>query len=162
MASRIKLKLPSFSVTKRSTSGRVSHHFVPRGCDSVLNPDNSGSLNPDDSDSVELTRGLPAENLPENLPTLHEVTQKRAVESWNKIRWDMLQIAIESEALPEDQPCGVCSANKATHRCLECGPRIFFCLQCYEAAHSRANIFHIGEMWKVKIVGCKEAIYSDC
>ena len=97
MASRIKLKLPSFSVTKRSTSGRVSHHFVPRGCDSVLNPDNSGSLNPDDSDSVELTRGLPAENLPENIPTLHEVTQKRAVESWNKIRWDMLQIAIESE-----------------------------------------------------------------
>ena len=59
MASRIKLKLPSFSITKRSTSGRVSHHFVPRGCDSVLNPDNSGSLNPDDSDSVELTRGLP-------------------------------------------------------------------------------------------------------
>ena len=78
MASRIKLKLPSFSVTKRSTSGRVSHHFVPRGCDSVLNPDNSGSLNPDDSDSVELTRGLPAENLPENLPTLHEVTQKKS------------------------------------------------------------------------------------
>ena len=76
MASRIKLKLPSFSVTKRSTSGRVSHHFVPRGCDSVLNPDNSGSLNPDDSDSVELTRGLPAEHLPESLTTLHEVTQK--------------------------------------------------------------------------------------
>ena len=29
----------------------------------------------------------------------------------------MLQIAIESEALPEDQHCGVCSANKATRRC---------------------------------------------
>ena len=158
MVSRIKLKLSSFSVTKRSTSGRVSHHFFPSGYNSVLNPDNSGSLNPDDSDSVELTRELPAENLTEKLSTLHEVTQKRAVESWNKIRWDMLQIAIESEALPEDQRCGICSVNTTSHHCIQCGPRILYCLQCYEAAYSKAKLVQIGGMWKVKIVGCEKAI----
>ncbi len=75
----------------------------------------------------------------------------KAVESWTKIRSDMLRVAIESEALPKDSLCGVCAVSVATHRCLQCGHKIFFCQQCYEIAHNKTNIFHVGEIWKVNV-----------
>ena len=34
MANILNLKLPSFKLKKRSTSGKVTHHLVPRGFDS--------------------------------------------------------------------------------------------------------------------------------
>ena len=137
----IKLKLPPLSVTKRSTSGKTSHHFFPRGCDSECN---TGEGSSSVLDREELCADHNIEILPENLPSLHQVHQLRAVESWAKIRCDMLRIAIESEALPEDQTCGVC-ISQATHRCLQCGPKFFLCEQCYEVLHSIKLIFFMWE-----------------
>ena len=151
MARRRTLKLSPFNLTRRSTSGKVSRQLVPRGCtsDSVSANDSGcgvGHRAPEFQDDDIATTER------ESLPTLHEVAQKRAVESWKKIRLDMLRIAIESEALPEDQLCTACTADKALYRCLQCGPRIFFCSQCYEAAHRKTNIFHTGEVWEVTIL----------
>ena len=82
-----------------------------------------------------------------------EVTQKRAVELWKRIRLDVLRIANESEALLEDQPCSVCTTGKATHRCLQCGPRIFFCSHCVMRLHIVEQIYTIiGEIWEVNIL----------
>ena len=64
----------------------------------------------------------------ESLPTLHEVAQKCAVESWKKIRLDMLRIAILG--ITRDQLCTASTADKALYCCLQCGPIIFFCSQC--------------------------------
>ena len=88
---------------------------------------------------------------PEELPSLHEITQKRAIKSWKKIRPDLLRVAIETEALPENQHCVLCITEEASWRCLQCGPRVFFCVKCFEEAHSVTNIFHTGEIWEVCI-----------
>ena len=60
----------------------------------------------------------------DHLPSLHEITQKQATESWNKIRPELLKVAIASEALPKNRQCSCC-IEEASCRCLQCGPNIF-------------------------------------
>ena len=91
MARRRTLKLSPFNLTRRSTSGKVSRQLVPRGCtsDSVSANDSGcgvGHRAPEFQDDDIATTER------ESLPTLHEVAQKRAVESWKKIRLDMLKL----------------------------------------------------------------------
>ncbi len=79
----IKLKLPPLSVTKRSTSGKTSHHFSPEVvCDSECN---TGEGSSSVLDREELCADHNVEILPENLTSLHQVHQLRAVESCAKI-----------------------------------------------------------------------------
>ena len=147
MAKRVSLKLPPFNLTKRSTSGKVVHQFIPRGCthtNRTVIEENVCSSGTGMHHEVWF-QDIP----PENLPTLHEVYQKQAAEGWKKIRMDMLHAVIESEALPVDQMCSVCMSSTASCRCLQCGPEYFFCVPCYEAAHLKTNIFHQGEVWEV-------------
>ena len=83
------------------------------------------------------------------LPSLHEIAQKSAVEAWRKVCPLLLQAAIESSAIPPNQTCIVCCAAEALYRCLQCGPRAFFCHCCFEDAHNTTNLFHTGEVWEV-------------
>ncbi len=57
------------------------------------------------------------DNVPlNNHPTLHQIFQKQAIESWGRIRSDLLRVTIESRALPENEVYFVCEEEKATHR----------------------------------------------
>ncbi len=152
MARRSCGRLPSFKVIVRSSSGRVSHRSVPRGCQGK----GLQKKRQDSTPGVVLDGVVVAENLPENttsdpeiLPTVHEVLQKKSVESWEKMRHQLLKASVESEALPPDTLCFVCGLNKASHRCLQCSSSLFYCLSCYSAAHVKTNLFHKGEIWEV-------------
>ena len=79
---------------------------------------------------------------------MHEIAQKQAVESWAKMRPQLLNMAIQCDALPVDQRCLFC-AEEFLYRCLQCGPQVFYCRDCFEQAHNRTNLFHVGEVWDV-------------
>jgi len=99
MAKRVSLKLPSFNLTKQSTSGKVVHQFIPRG----FNQTSRATQKEDDSSNSDVTvhHEVGFQDVqPENLSTLHEFFQKKAAE--------MLHAVIESEALPISQMCDVC------------------------------------------------------
>ena len=86
-----------------------------------------------------------------SLPTLHQIMQKQAAESWGRIRSSLLTIAIESEALPEEKLCFICITTEASYRCLQCSPILFYCSECLAAAHSKTYLFHRAEIWEVSI-----------
>ena len=87
----------------------------------------------------------------EALPSLHEISQKQATESWNRIRPELLKVAIASEAI-DNPKCLLCSIEDASCRCLQCGPNMFFCRNYFAAAHRQVNVFHTGEIWQVQTV----------
>ena len=84
----------------------------------------------------------------ETLPSLHEMREKAAVEGWSHVRLALLKTTVEGNSMPTDQTCILCGCE-ATHRCLNCGPQAYFCAQCFGDAHSKMNMFHVGEIWEV-------------
>ncbi len=158
----MKLKLPPFRVTQRSTSGKVSHHILPRLCglegkanvsasgDGLALDINCQAIELCECHTDVLTSGGTNKDTRESVPSssLYELDQENSAESWRKARSTLLKIVVESEALPEAQLCISCN-NSALYRCLQCGPRAYFCNHCYEAAHLATNLFHTGEIWEV-------------
>ena len=165
MAKRLNVKLQPFKFTKRSTTGGVTHHLVPRGCtskargctsrqseDSVLEPQENAPGSSPGLFHGESVQEFRHDMAADNLPTLHQVFQKQSIESWRKIRLDMLKVVIGTEALPEDKLCFVCNSEIATYRCLQCSPGLYYCSSRFESAHSRTNIFHSAEVWEVRLL----------
>ena len=36
--------------------------------------------------------------------------------------------------------------------CTHCAPWVYYCDQCFAEAHSKINLFHIGEVWEVGLL----------
>ena len=126
---------------------RLKMHLIPRGCASeeeLKVEDNAPILHdyyPEDAGD----RGG------EGMQTsLHEVLQRASVDSWNKIRSNLLSCCLEAYAMPNNQQCVICT-ELATHRCVQCGPCSYFCSACFNEAHSKRNLFHSGEIWEVQL-----------
>lgn len=149
MAKRLNVKLQGFKLTKKPTSGKTSHHLIARG----FKPEKTGNILGDSSNCETEIETVETHffhgDVQEQLPTLHEISQKQSCESWKKIRSKLLKVVIESEAMPENQHCLMCSVEIATYRCKQCTPGMYYCATCFQAAHSRANFFHGAEIWKV-------------
>ncbi len=148
---RFNVKLPKFKLTKRSTTGQVSHQVVPLGCleresktalESPLEP-------PAPSSGPPVFSGNEATSDDQSFPSLHHIMQKQTAESWGKIRASMLNIATESEAMPIGEKCYLCKVAEASYRCLQCSSVVFYCPECFSTAHSKTNLFHKAEIWEV-------------
>ena len=73
MAKRLNLKLPSFKLTKRSTSGKVTHQLVPRGFDSSQETEGASiELYQDASSSSNAAEDFTTNDA---LPSLHQIHQ---------------------------------------------------------------------------------------
>ncbi|XP_028416029.1 uncharacterized protein LOC114539593 [Dendronephthya gigantea] len=84
-------------------------------------------------------------------PFLSKHHQRRIKEnnSWNAIRQSLLEARLEEEAFDSDtERCVACQKNHACCRCLECGPRQYFCLDCAKSTHEYRNYFHQLEIFK--------------
>ena len=168
MAVRFKLKLPSFRVTQRSTTGEIKHRLTPRGCTSedkgltaLYNCGDATVTEPpasaDPGSGARILDDISGASFPPvTEPSLHSLAQKALVGNWNKIRPDILRTAIECNAIPPKQKCMLCSADNAIYRCLKCAPWAHYCSLCFGDAHRRTNLFHTGEVWEV----C--CSYSNC
>ena len=147
MARRLNLKQLSFKLTKRSASGKVTHHLVPRGFDSSQETEGT-SIEPyqDASSSSNAAEDFTTDDA---LPSLHQIHHKQSVQAWRNMRQELLKISIETEAMPENEQCYVCLKEVATMRCLQCSSRLYHCSTCFNSLHSRTNIFHRAEVWEV-------------
>lgn len=67
--------------------------------------------------------------------------QKRLFENWRKISPKLFDIMIENDAFDKNAKCFKCSLP-ATCRCLDCGSRIYLCLECNNLFHKDINLFH--------------------
>lgn len=178
MAYVLKLKLPSLKVTQARSDGGVEHRTIPRGCvrkegadsghpnDSVIhdNQDNEFVLSDQSHSTMSVS---PLEGFGESgqsfdpdqtLPSLHEVREKAAAEGWSRIRMSLLKTTVEGNSMPANQSCILCG-SEATHRCLHCAPWAYFCARCFGDAHSKFNIFHVGEIWEVCQVVVINAVF---
>ena len=92
-----------------------SLRLVPRGCtskargctskqieDSVLEPQYNAPGSSPGLFHGERVQEFRHDKAADNLPTLHKVFRKQSIESWRKIRLDMLKVVLGTEALPED------------------------------------------------------------
>ena len=59
--------------------------------------------------------------------------------------------AVEENAMPVGQCC-IYYPECATHCCSQCAPWACYCDQCFAEAHSKINLFHIGEVWEVGLL----------
>lgn len=159
MAWRLRLKLPSFEVTKReSGSSALRRVCAPRGINATTSEDQDCTGGGDDeTDSMAEDIGLDLtqnENdtgsggLPE--PSIHEIKEAANAESWGKIRSDLLCSMVKGCMLPKEQCCSMCTSVHAEYRCVDCGPpTIYYCTRCLQESHTVSNILHTPEVWEV-------------
>ena len=172
MAWRMKLRLPRFKLTQRSTGVEVIRRAsVPRGREdttkeSALTEERESNTLPDscpptpplardhaDLDILGDFEDQECSQPPTSLPSLHEVKQTANAVAWGKIRQDLLQAVTESNAMPIGQLCVICS-DIAQYRCVRCGPVVYYCPQCFGNLHSKLNMFHTAEVWDVSCKNC--------
>ena len=161
MAKRLNVKVRPFKLTKRSTTGGVTHHLVPRGCtskargctskargctsrqseDSVLEPQENAPGSSPGLFHGESVQEFRHDMAADNLPTLHQVFQKQSIESWRKLRLDMLKVVIGTEALPEDK-----LFLKLQHIVAYSVDLDYIIVRPVLKVHTRTNIFHSAEV----------------
>ena len=153
MAKHVHLKLPSFRVTVRPTSGPIQKKVIYRRSTTSqvtkkLDLDFSSNLKSSDYQVCDVETSENDDFL--EGPSLYQIQSKANASAWEEIRLCLLKAVVENEAMPHNQKCIQCSKVAASLRCLKCGPCAFYCTTCFLAAHSAINLFHIAEEWKVR------------
>ena len=145
-----KVQLPSLKTTERRVGGSIVHRVLPRSClDPTLEDKKRPKCVEDNQDTFDFPLESISADVPLCLPSLHEIKQKANVKAWETLRSSLLSTVTECSAMPQDQSCTLCSVAEATFRCLQCGPCVFYCSSCLHEWHSRSNVFHMAEEWKV-------------
>lgn len=87
---------------------------------------------------------------PESLsaPSLQSIKQKANVAAWTEICRALRCAVMESSAMHIDQCC-IVRSERALYRCLQCAAWAIYCPACFDTAHSKVNLFHTSEVWKV-------------
>ena len=101
------------------------------------------SCDPDCSYEVEINSEKPSGL------SKHHLRRVKEYNSWEGIRESLLQTRVEEEAFSCETVCIECNTNYAVCRCVECGPRQFFCHDCAKLVHEKRNYFHLLETYKV-------------
>lgn len=150
MSWHMKLKLPSFKLTRRCGDSAVEQN-VSRGIASQTSVQESpvagseyeedGAFGVNDISESEDFQAVPE-------PSLHAIKQKSTVLAWEGVRAALRTAAVQCSAMPIGQECILCS-ELAEYRCLECAAWAFYCSECFGNVHSKVGIFHTGEIWQV-------------
>lgn len=168
---RMKLQLPKFKATLRTSTGAVTVS-IPRGrklqtgftvsSDAVGSDDDSAEATCQDAQvdvmsdhgcdnqlTDDQAEDFAGANPDENYvgPSLHEIKQKANVSAWEEVRPRMLSAVIESSSMTEDQQCILCP-NSAEYRCTQCAAWAYYCGDCFGKMHLQTHLFHTGEVWK--------------
>ena len=74
-------------------------------------------------------------------PTNYQQKQNKLATNWKIILDDIYCLMLENEAILDDTTCFNCN-DVATLKCIDCGPNIFYCDNCFNHFHSKINLFH--------------------
>jgi hypothetical protein len=61
--------------------------------------------------------------------------------NWKAVLNNIYNIMLDNEAIPNNATCLNCN-DFAVLRCIDCGPKIFYCNSCFEIFHHKVNLFH--------------------
>ncbi len=81
-------------------------------------------------------------------PTCYLLESKASTAGWATIRGSIEKAIVERAVLPQLQTCLNCP-DPASIWCKRCGPKSYFCEECFFNLHRKVNIFHVAEIWKV-------------
>lgn len=73
--------------------------------------------------------------------TCYQQKQDKLAANWKSILDSIYNSMLDNEATPDYPSCFNCD-NTATLKCFDCGPKIFYCTNCYSHFHSKINLFH--------------------
>ena len=154
-------KLPPLKLTVWSGAGTPTKRVVHRGLKSHV--ESTGSNNMASCSKNVVTEGVIQPESPLGLeqheevsvdnsgllePSHYEIETKSSIKHWTEIRKKLLTAHTEGSCMPEQSACTMCD-KMAEVRCQRCGPYTFYCESCFLLHHSRINIFHVAEKWKV-------------
>src|SRR5215213_4371528 len=71
----------------------------------------------------------------------YQQKQNILTSNWKAVLDDIYNTMLENEAVPSNATCFNCS-DFAVLRCLDCGPKIFYCSLCFGNFHHKINLFH--------------------
>ena len=153
-------KLPSFKVTQKVRGGRTVHRTVPRGGviqdahdrDSSTSKADAVMEDGDDQPTEVIESTVDVDHVGADI-SLHAIREQASARAWQEIRPQLLRAAVEASAMPQTQVCIMCT-ERALYRCCECGSNAYYCQECFKKAHSKVNVFHVGEIWQVKYPHC--------
>ncbi len=136
------LKLPPLKLTQLPVEGNT--RIIHRGLSKPRPEDESGDTEPL---LCEDMLDMPS---PDDLvePSHHELQSKASIKGWEQLRSKVLSVHTECSAMPRGQLCLLCP-EPAEFRCQECGPVSYYCKECLNLLHEKANLFHTPEQWEV-------------
>jgi len=154
MAFYKQFKLPPLRLTQLSGDTDTTK-IIHRGEESRSAPVKTNSKLEDDNELPSCDVNELPEDFPSAdefvVPGLHELHSKASIKGWERLRSQILSVHTESSAMPQWQLCLLCP-NTAEFRCRECGPNSFYCKECLNLMHRRANFFHTPEQWEVNLM----------
>ena len=71
----------------------------------------------------------------------YQQKQNTLISNWKTVLDDIYNVMLENEATPSNATCFNCG-DSAVLRCLDCGPKIFYCSLCFGNFHHKINLFH--------------------
>ncbi|CAI8020679.1 hypothetical protein GBAR_LOCUS12350 [Geodia barretti] len=74
----------------------------------------------------------------------HSKRKEKLAEMWDSLRSSATQVLTEGFGLPEVK---CCCEERATVRCLQCGPCSYFCPRCAVLQHKSSFFHHCPEVW---------------
>ncbi|CAB5213016.1 unnamed protein product [Rhizophagus irregularis] len=71
----------------------------------------------------------------------YQQKQDRLAANWKALLDNIYNLMLDNETVPNNPSCFNCD-NTAILRCLDCGPKIFYCNNCFNHFHNKINLFH--------------------
>ena len=148
-----RVSLPALKVTKRPAHGKKAVTYFKRKVGklekSFFKDLRKERASCSDGDASCLEDYMQAStHTTVNEPTCHELESRALIAGWENIRHTIRAAISEAAALPLFQICLLCE-SPATMRCAQCGPKGYYCQECFLSSHASVNIFHAAEIWKV-------------
>jgi hypothetical protein len=73
--------------------------------------------------------------------TNYQQKQEKLAANWNIILEDIYCLMLNNDATSGNPVCFNCN-NIAILKCMDCGPNIFYCDDCFNHFHNKINLFH--------------------
>ena len=81
--------------------------------------------------------------------TAHEKRKLKAAKTWELSQASIVRCAVEcSSALPKVL-CQHCNKTTSSVYCKQCGPRVYYCVECAVNLRTTKYVLHSPQLWKV-------------
>ena len=80
--------------------------------------------------------------------TAHQKRKLQAAKAWESSRASIFRCAVECSSMPKGF-CQHCNKVNSLVCCKQCGPRVYYCVECAVKLHTTMYVLHSPQLWKV-------------